>query len=66
MYSAESVQSEDAEVMLTAALCEAYSTLMASPPALLALHAVGRSDVVPAVRAVNVRFRENFPSPLPL
>jgi len=60
------VQSLDADVIVTDALCEAYSTLTASPPALLALHAVGRSAVVPMARAVKLRLRENFPSPLPL
>ena len=40
-------------MIVTDALWEAYSTLTASPPALLALHAVGRSAVVPMARAVK-------------
>ena len=47
MYSAESEQSDDAEVMFTDALCEAYSTLTASPPALLALHEVEKAGDEP-------------------
>lgn len=44
------MQSEEADVIATDALWEAYSTLTASPPALLALHAVGGAPLVPMAR----------------